>query len=128
MSTLMMRTLQKLLDKLVDRRDSNILSHQLLHKVEYVISCLLTEMQMQLYDNYLVTFLGIGRGQEFTNLSSNEKLFQHGMLLLMICNHLAVCCMVLNGHLQQQESSGACRHILLQDDMLDLLDIEVIDK
>ncbi|KAJ2391298.1 hypothetical protein H4S02_001410, partial [Coemansia sp. RSA 2611] len=61
MSTLMMRTLQKLLDKLVDRRDSNILSHQLLHKVEYVISCLLTEMQMQLYDNYLVTFLGIGR-------------------------------------------------------------------
>ncbi|KAJ2302227.1 hypothetical protein IWW54_006100 [Coemansia sp. RSA 2705] len=127
-STLMMRTLQKLLDKLVDRRDSNILSHQLPRKVEYVISCPLTEMQTQLYENYLAAFLGIGRGQEFTNLSSNEKLFQHGMLLLTICNHPAVCRMVLDGHLQQQGSSGARRRILLQDDTLDLSDIEVVDK
>ncbi|KAJ1839486.1 hypothetical protein LPJ70_005044 [Coemansia sp. RSA 2708] len=103
MSTLMMRTLQKLLDKLVDRHDSNILLHQLPRKVEYIISCPLTEMQTQLYENYLVAFLGICQGQEFTNLSRNEKLFQHGMLLLMICNHPA-------------------------DDMLDLSNIEVVDK
>ncbi|KAJ1745201.1 hypothetical protein LPJ58_006282, partial [Coemansia sp. RSA 1591] len=128
MSTLMMRTLQKLLDKLVDRRDSNILSHQLPRKVEYVISCPLTAMQTSLYERYLAAFLGIMPGVQNTSLSSNEKLFRHGMVLLTICNHPAVCRTLLDLHRQQRESKGSKHRVLLQDDTLDLSDSEMVTR
>ncbi|KAJ2265560.1 hypothetical protein EV176_005896, partial [Coemansia sp. RSA 451] len=128
MSTLMMRTLQKLLDKLVDRRDSNILSHQLPRKVEYVISCPLTAMQTSLYERYLAAFLGIMPGVQNTSLSSNEKLFRHGMVLLTICNHPAVCRTLLDLHRQQRESKGSKHRVLLQDDTLDLSDSEMTNR
>ncbi|KAJ2118920.1 hypothetical protein IW147_006243, partial [Coemansia sp. RSA 720] len=128
MSTLMMRTLQKLLDKLVDRRDSIILSHQLPRKVEYVISCPLTAMQTSLYERYLAAFLGIMPGVQNTTLSSNEKLFRHGMVLLTICNHPAVCRTLLDLHRQQRESKGSKHRVLLQDDTLDLSDSEMANR
>ncbi|KAJ2825647.1 hypothetical protein IWW50_002755, partial [Coemansia erecta] len=127
-STLMMRTLQKLLDKLVDRRDSNILSHQLPRKVEYVISCPLTKMQSDLYERYLAAFLGIIPGVQETTRARNENLFQHGMVLLTICNHPAVCRALLDMHRQQQESRSGNRRVLLQDDALDLSDSEIVNR
>ncbi|KAJ2077379.1 hypothetical protein H4R24_005168 [Coemansia sp. RSA 988] len=106
-SSIRMRTLQKLLETVVDRRDSSILHHQLPRKVEYVISCPLTAMQQELYCRYLAAFLGIGPdGSSSMYLSGNEKLFQHGMLLSTICNHPAVCQKMLEKHRRQMSKAN----------------------
>ncbi|KAI9469374.1 P-loop containing nucleoside triphosphate hydrolase protein, partial [Coemansia mojavensis] len=112
MSILKMRTLQKLLEKLVDRKDSALLTHQLPRKVEYVIACPLTQLQTQLYMRYLETFLGIRSSADTANISSKNNLFQHGMTLMTICNHPAVCRAAME--LQQQNKS------VVEDDTIDL--------
>ncbi|KAJ2796891.1 hypothetical protein H4R20_005381 [Coemansia guatemalensis] len=106
-SSIRMRTLQKLLETVVDRRDSSILHHQLPRKVEYVISCPLTGMQQELYCRYLAAFLGIGSdGSSTMRMSGNEKLFQHGTPLSTICNHPAVCQKMLENHRRLMSKAG----------------------
>ncbi|KAJ2450023.1 carbamoyl-phosphate synthase (glutamine-hydrolyzing) cpa2 [Coemansia sp. RSA 2336] len=112
MSILKMRTLQKLLEKLVDRKDSALLTHQLPRKVEYVIACPLTQLQIQLYLRYLEVFLGVRSSADTTNISSKNNLFQHGMTLMTICNHPAVCRAAMQ--LQQQNKR------VLEDDTIEL--------
>ncbi|PIA15457.1 hypothetical protein COEREDRAFT_23239, partial [Coemansia reversa NRRL 1564] len=142
-SSIRMRTLQKLLESVVDRRDSSILHHQLPRKVEYVISCPLTGIQQELYCRYLAAFLGIGPdGSSSMNISGNEKLFQHGMLLATICNHPAVCRKMLEDHRHQKDKashhhdnsnlvasecndSGDIDLLAIEDETMDMADIDL---
>ncbi|PIA12511.1 hypothetical protein COEREDRAFT_12689 [Coemansia reversa NRRL 1564] len=91
----------------VEQHGSSIVQHQLLQKVEYVISCPLTGIRQELYCRYLAAFLGIGLdGSSSMNIFGNEKLFQHGMLLATICNHPAVCRKMLEDHHHQKDKAN----------------------
>ncbi|KAJ1897883.1 hypothetical protein LPJ66_003100, partial [Kickxella alabastrina] len=130
-SKLHMGMLQKLLETMVDRRDSGLLYHELPRKVEYFISCPLTPMQSQLYIEYLARFVGIGLGaREGTNIG----LLQHGHLLLTICNHPAVfkASVEENRCRRQQQQQRQRQQIQQQADLSaiidDVVDISAIDE
>ncbi|KAJ1936731.1 hypothetical protein GGF37_005490, partial [Kickxella alabastrina] len=132
-SKLHMGMLQKLLETMVDRRDSGLLYHELPRKVEYFISCPLTPMQSQLYIEYLARFAGIGLGaREGTNIG----LLQHGHLLLTICNHPAVFKASVEENRrrrqQQQQQQRQRQRIQQQADLSaiidDVADISAIDE
>ncbi|KAJ1828843.1 hypothetical protein LPJ56_000832, partial [Coemansia sp. RSA 2599] len=95
-STMFMKTLQQLLEGVVHRRDSSLLYKQLPRKVEYFILCPLTDIQHQLYSQYLTHAVGpdeAGGGDASSSSSSSRKndgLFSHGSILMTICNHPAV--------------------------------------
>ncbi|KAJ2814866.1 hypothetical protein GGI24_006240, partial [Coemansia furcata] len=63
-----MKALQSLLESIVDCHDMNILHSQLLHKAEYVITCLLMPAQMRLYSAYLAHIVGIGPDSEDSSI------------------------------------------------------------
>ncbi|KAI8321548.1 hypothetical protein GQ54DRAFT_261630, partial [Martensiomyces pterosporus] len=111
-STIRMKTLQRLLETLVDRRDSSVLHHQLPRKVEYIISCPLTPLQMELYTAYLAGFVSLELASGASDLeastrmnsySANTRLFQHGAMLLTICNHPSVCLAAIKEQQRQIE-------------------------
>ncbi|KAJ2764820.1 hypothetical protein IWQ57_005022, partial [Coemansia nantahalensis] len=110
-STLQLHALQRLLETLVDRRDSSVLRHQLPRKVEYNISCPLTPVQHELYRRYLGWISGSGELSAIGRAASNVKLFEHGTILEIICNHPAVC-----RHVQRELWRKASSLAAVQDD------------
>ncbi|KAJ1727743.1 hypothetical protein LPJ61_004417, partial [Coemansia biformis] len=139
--TVRLRALQQLLETLVDRRDSSVLHHQLPRRVEYIISCPLTPVQQQLYRQYVRWFRGadmeaLDRQYDSQQAGSNERLFQHGMVLLTICNHPAVCQKLLAEHRRQQEvarqksgsgSEATSAPVVIQDDAPELVESDIVD-
>ncbi|KAI9501435.1 SNF2 family N-terminal domain-containing protein, partial [Coemansia spiralis] len=129
-STLRMRTLQKLLETIVARLDSSVLHRQLPRKVEYIISCPLTQLQMELYTKYLANFLNILSEQTDRNsglkLSSNHGLFEHGVRLMYICNHPSIYKDAIEEqHRQTPKASRKAVCTDIDDDLGDELQYEV---
>ncbi|KAJ2639035.1 hypothetical protein GGF40_001218 [Coemansia sp. RSA 1286] len=103
-STMLMKALQQLLETVVHRRDSSLLFKQLPRKVEYFIMCRLTDMQLQLYSEYLTRVAGIDKASGNSNGGGkNVRLFSHGSVLLTICNHPAVLQASIDASKQQQK-------------------------
>ncbi|KAJ2716626.1 hypothetical protein H4R19_000540 [Coemansia spiralis] len=131
-STLQMRTLQGLLEKLVDRRDSSVLYHQLPRMVQYNISCPLTPVQHELYCRYLSWLRGTNELAAIGQAPNNNRLFEHGSILLTICNHPAVCQRVQH-EIRRKVAGGAGRSnastpLVIQDDVADLPDADTADQ
>ncbi|KAJ2881939.1 hypothetical protein FB639_002504 [Coemansia asiatica] len=110
-STFYMRTLQRLLENVVHRRDSSLLFKQLPRKVEYFILCPLTDIQYQLYSGYLSQVAGIDEtgstGGSGNGSGKNIGLFSHGSVLLTICNHPAVFQASIDASKQQRKQTDA---------------------
>ncbi|KAJ2223857.1 hypothetical protein IWW45_008239, partial [Coemansia sp. RSA 485] len=103
-STMLMKALQQLLETVVHRRDSSLLFKQLPRKVEYFIMCRLTDLQLQLYSEYLTRVAGIDKASGGSNgRGKNVRLFSHGSVLLTICNHPAVLQASIDASKQQQK-------------------------
>ncbi|KAJ2711856.1 hypothetical protein H4R19_003048 [Coemansia spiralis] len=131
-STLQMRTLQGLLEKLVDRRDSSVLYHQLPRMVQYNISCPLMPVQHELYCRYLSWLRGTNELAAIGQAPNNNRLFEHGSILLIICNHPAVCQRVQH-EIQRKVAGGAGRSnastpLVIQDDVADLPEADIADQ
>ncbi|KAJ2706272.1 hypothetical protein FB645_001788, partial [Coemansia sp. IMI 203386] len=129
-STMLMKALQQLLETVVHRRDSSLLFKQLPRKVEYFIMCRLTDMQLQLYSEYLTRVAGIDKASGSSNGGGkNIRLFSHGSVLLTICNHPAVLQASIDASKQQQKKQQQhARSIAVVDESSGLnIDGEIAD-
>ncbi|KAJ1671216.1 hypothetical protein EV182_007755, partial [Spiromyces aspiralis] len=83
-SAIRLKCLHELLSSIVLRRDADTLHKELPRKVEIVISCPLSKMQLNLYYAFIIAIFG-NRG-----MLSNEQIFTKSHTLLSLCNHPAV--------------------------------------